>query len=108
MPLTQLQCKKTKLSDLLLLKGMPLKDLIINATSITDLTPLKGMSLENIRLTPKNINRGLDILRDMKSLKKIGVESNQVCPAAEFWSATTRAISRSSTHACGPANYCGT
>ena len=21
----------------------------------------------------------------MKSLKKIGVESNQVCPAAEFW-----------------------
>ena len=32
------------------------------------------MPLEDIRLTPKNITQGLDILRDMKSLKTIGIE----------------------------------
>jgi hypothetical protein len=31
------------------------------------------MPLEDIHLTPKNITRGLDILRDMKSLKTIGI-----------------------------------
>ena len=43
------------------------------------------MLLEDIRLTPKNITKGLDILRDMKSLKSIGVDHNQSWPAAEFW-----------------------
>jgi len=64
---------------------MPLKKLWIDDTGITDLTPLQGMPLEEIRLTPKNITRGLDILRDMKSLKTIGIEWNQSWPAAEFW-----------------------
>jgi Leucine-rich repeat (LRR) protein len=57
----------------------------IHATSVTDLTPLRGMPLEEIRLTPKNITRGVDILRDMKGLKTIGIEWNQSWPAAEFW-----------------------
>ena len=43
------------------------------------------MPLEEIRLTPKNITQGLDILRDMKSLKTIGIDDNQAWPAAEFW-----------------------
>ena len=55
-------------------KGMPLMALNIDDTAITDLTPLQGMPLEDIRLTPKNITQGLDILRDMKSLKTIGIE----------------------------------
>jgi eukaryotic-like serine/threonine-protein kinase len=59
--------------------------LSINNTAITDLTPLQGMPLEEIRLTPKNIIRGLDILRDMKSLKTIGIAWQQTWPAAEFW-----------------------
>ena len=67
------------------LKSMPLKVLRIQHTGITDLTPLEGMRLEEIHLTPKNITRGLDILRDMKSLKTIGIEWNQEWPAAEFW-----------------------
>jgi hypothetical protein len=66
-------------------KGMPLKGLTINSTGITDLTPLQGMPLEGILLTPKNITRGLDILRDMKSLKTIGIIWQQSWPAAEFW-----------------------
>jgi serine/threonine protein kinase/Leucine-rich repeat (LRR) protein len=66
-------------------KGMPLTSLWINNTGVTDLTPVQGMPLEEIRLTPKNITRGLDVLRDMKSLKTIGVDWNQAWPAAEFW-----------------------
>jgi hypothetical protein len=67
------------------LKDMPLKALAIENTDITDLTPLKGMRLEYIRLTPKNITKGLDILRDMKSLNTIGIGAEQTWRAAEFW-----------------------
>jgi Leucine-rich repeat (LRR) protein len=67
-------------------KGMPLLSrLRIHSTLITDVTPLQGMALEEIHLTPKNITKGLDMLRDMKSLKTIGIEWNQAWPAAEFW-----------------------
>jgi hypothetical protein len=38
-----------------------------------------------VRLTPKNITRGLDMLRDMKSLKTIGIRWRVFWPAAEFW-----------------------
>jgi hypothetical protein len=64
---------------------MPLTVLHIQDTGVTDVTPLQGMPLEVIHLTPKNITRGLDILRDMKSIKTIGVEWDQAWPAAEFW-----------------------
>jgi hypothetical protein len=66
-------------------KGTPLRVLWIDDTGITDLNLLQGMPLEEIHLTPKNITRGLDILRDMKSLKTIGIAWNQSWPAAEFW-----------------------
>jgi hypothetical protein len=67
------------------LKGMPLTVLMIHRTAISDLTPLQGMQLEHVRLTPKNITRGLDSLRAMKSLKTIGLAWHQGLPAAEFW-----------------------
>jgi Leucine-rich repeat (LRR) protein len=85
--LTVLMLNGTKVSDagLAHLKATPLKVLRIDNTGITDLTPLKGMALEEIRLTPKNITKGLDILREMKSLKTIGISWEQGWPAAEFW-----------------------
>jgi hypothetical protein len=85
--LTHLNLAGTNVSDpgLAHFKGMPLMMLWIQNTGITDLTPLQGMPLEDIRMTPKNITKGLDILRDMKSLKTIGIDWNQVWPAAEFW-----------------------
>ena len=44
------------------------------------------MSLEEVRFTPKNFNQpGLDVLRQMKSLKSIGIDHGQAWPAAEFW-----------------------
>ena len=85
--LTHLLLGKTQVSDagLAKFKGMPLSVLWIEHTGITDLTPLQGMALEDIRLTPRNITKGLDVLRDMKSLKTIGIEWDQSWPAAEFW-----------------------
>ncbi len=87
MPLQSLWGSNTGITDLKPLQGMPLKTLWIHNTGITDLKPLQGMPLEDIRLTPKNITQGLDILRDMKSLKTIGIENDmgQAWPAAEFW-----------------------
>jgi len=64
---------------------MPLKRLVINGNGVTDLRPLQAMPLEDIRLTPTRITQGLDILRDMKSLKTIGITSGTAWPAAEFW-----------------------
>jgi uncharacterized membrane protein len=85
--LTRLILADTRVSDagLAHFKNMPLMLLWIHNSGITDLTPLQGMPLEDIRLTPMNITKGLDILRDMKSLKTIGVEWDKVWPAAEFW-----------------------
>jgi serine/threonine protein kinase len=85
--LTYLCLDYTKVTDrgLAHLKGAPLTVLWIYNTVITDLTPLQGMPLEEIRVTPKNITKGLDILRGMKSLKTIGISHDQAWPAAEFW-----------------------
>jgi serine/threonine protein kinase len=85
--LTHLFLNGTHVSDVGLahFKGMPLMVLVIYKTGITDLSPLQGMPLETIRLTPKNITQGLDILGDMKRLKTIGIDYNQAWPAAEFW-----------------------
>ena len=113
MPLTHLNCAGTKVSDASLAQIKDCKDLILlilNGTQVSDaglahlkvhknlkrlelqgtkvagLFPLKDMLLEEIRLTPKNItNKGLDILRNMKSLKTIGTDWNRAWPAAEFW-----------------------
>jgi len=113
MPLFHLNCSHTKVSDAslaniedckdlteLFLAGTQvtdaglahlkhhknLKRLDLQGTKVADLSPLLDMPLEEIRLTPKNItNQGLDILRNMKSLKTIGTDWNQVWPAAEFW-----------------------
>ena len=84
--LRDLTIRDNQVSDLSPLKGMPLARLQIYGTGVSDLNPLQGMPLEEIRLTPRNITQGLDILRDMKSLKTIGTgPPNQAWPAAEFW-----------------------
>jgi eukaryotic-like serine/threonine-protein kinase len=85
MPLTALTLADTQVHDLAPLKGMPLKRLSLYRTAVTDLKPLQGMDLEEFYLTPKNITQGLESLRDMKSLNKIGIDYNQAWPAAEFW-----------------------
>ena len=83
--LTNLYLAGTKVSDagLAHFKDKSLNDVVDLTTPVSPTwSPLQGMPLEEIRLTPKNITRGLDILRDMKSLKTIGIAWDQDWPAA--------------------------
>jgi hypothetical protein len=89
MPLERLTCFDTQVADLSPLAGAPLKHLEINTTPVTDLTPLAGMELETIGFTPKSITKGMEIVREMRSLKEV-VPSQSPSPGvryapAEFW-----------------------
>jgi len=86
MPLTDLSLIATGVQDLAPLQGMPLTTLELEAGSrVHDLTPLKGMNLRNIYLAPKSITNGMDVLRQMKSLQRIGLDGNTHWPPVEFW-----------------------
>jgi hypothetical protein len=85
LPLTRLSIDDTAVRTLEALKDMPLKYVYVYARNITDLRPLQALQLEDIRLTPKNITQGMEVLRNMKSLKIIGPSHYQGWPAAEFW-----------------------
>jgi serine/threonine protein kinase len=109
MPLTSLQLYRCfPLSDLTPLRGMPLETLDIfflsqvrdltplngmplrwlrmdKCENVHDVTPLQGMKLEELVFTPKSITKGMDVLRQMKSLKTIGLEPQMRFPADEFW-----------------------
>ena len=87
MPMTDLMLQITKVSDLSPLHGMPLTNLTLQITSVSDLTPLEGMNLIDVSFTPGSITKGLDILRQMKSLSAIrsGTPGAQRLPPTEFW-----------------------
>ena len=81
MPLTYLDLSGcTHVSDLSPLKGMPLKVLNCQSTAVSDLSPLEGIPLEAINFTLKNISKGIEVLRQMRSLQRI----NGLKPD-EFW-----------------------
>ncbi len=83
LPLVDLSLWCTRVSDISPLKGMRLKHLNIDVEEparITDLTPLEGMELETLRFREDDVTRGMEVVRSMKSLKKI----NQT-ESAEFW-----------------------
>ena len=83
--LQRLVLSQMPISDLTALSSLRLTELCIDGTEVSDLTPLKDMPLSFIRLTPQKITQGLDVLRDMQSLKRIATEGGKVWPAAEFW-----------------------
>ncbi|MCY3018447.1 MAG: protein kinase [Planctomycetota bacterium] len=85
-PLADLTVGNTSVHDLAPLKDMHLKVLYIDTTRVNDLTPLAGMQLQDMSFTPKSINKGMGVIREMKSLVTIGVDSDKKkWPAAEFW-----------------------
>ncbi len=87
MQLTFLSCAQTRVSDLSPLRGMPLTRLDCDTTQVSDLSPLSGTKLTEIAFTPKQITQGLDAVRQMQSLKRIGTSGarNEQISAAEFW-----------------------
>ncbi|OGV66640.1 MAG: hypothetical protein A3K19_03820 [Lentisphaerae bacterium RIFOXYB12_FULL_65_16] len=86
MPLVLLSIEGSPVADLVPITGMAtLRGLAIDGTKVTDLTPLQGMPLEQFAFTPATITTGLDIVRNMKTIKGIGSAWDQRLPPAEFW-----------------------
>ena len=87
MKLTHLDCSSTFVSDLAPLRGMGLTVLDCRENRVSDLSPLEGMKLAEFNFTPKKITKGLNIIRQMTSLKRIGIghQDQDKFPAAEFW-----------------------
>jgi len=85
LPLTWLDCGNTPVRDLGPLKGLPLRSLFIVCDRITDLTPLAGMDLELLCFRPRSIQKGLGVVREMKTLKKIGERWESLTSPEEFW-----------------------
>jgi serine/threonine protein kinase len=85
LPLTWLDCGNTPVRDLSPLKGLPLRSLFIACDYVTDLTPLAGMDLELLCFRPRNVQKGIGVIRGMRSLKKIGDRWETLASPEEFW-----------------------
>ena len=87
-PMVSLDIQATEVSTIEALAGMTtLRRLNIANTPVTDVSPLKGLKLERITLTPETIKTGMEVLREMPSLKQIlttmYTENRQ--SSVEFW-----------------------
>ncbi len=88
MRLTEVACGNTRVSDLSPLAGMNLTKLVCYENpKVSDLSPLSGMNLTFVSITPRSVTKGLDVIRQMKSLKTIGIGSDvkNYFPPEEFW-----------------------
>ncbi|MBM4033924.1 MAG: tetratricopeptide repeat protein [Planctomycetes bacterium] len=85
MPLEEMHCIETSLEDLSPLRGMPLAVLSVFSTRVSDLTPLEGMKLRQLGFTPKNIKKGIEVVRAMKSLAIVTVDRGKNLTASDFW-----------------------
>jgi len=85
MPLTCLNCSVTRVSDLGPLRGMPLTGLFCTWTRVSDLGPLEGMKLEQFIFPAKNIKKGIEGMRQMKSIRQIGHHQDHLLKPEEFW-----------------------
>lgn len=66
---------------------MPLKILHLNSREVKDVSPLNGMPLKRLvlpSLATLEANES-QVLRDMKSLRAIGLSGQAVMSAPEFW-----------------------
>jgi serine/threonine protein kinase/Leucine-rich repeat (LRR) protein len=86
MPLTHLRISNCgALRDLSGLAGMPLTSLEMwQCPKIEDVTPLASTTLIELNFTPKYVTRGMDRLRQLKSLKTIHANFERFS-ADEFW-----------------------
>ena len=88
MPLAALDLSAClQLRDLVFLQKLKtLKSLTITGVDkVEDLTPLAGLDLQNNALTPRFIHKGMDVLRNMKSLEAIAVDGDRRIEPAQFW-----------------------
>jgi Leucine-rich repeat (LRR) protein len=85
-PMKSLTLHRTKVTDLgPLARSTGLNRLHIGETPVHDLTPLKGLNLERLIFTPVSIKKGLDDMRNMRSLIVLGTTLEGMMPREQFW-----------------------
>ncbi len=85
-PLMSLTLEGTKVVDLAPLKGhATLERLHIGRTDVADLSPLKGVKLGRLIFNPKKITAGMDVVREMKTLKEVGPSLKGRMAPPVFW-----------------------
>ncbi|MCY3019351.1 MAG: protein kinase [Planctomycetota bacterium] len=106
MPLKALWMYGTKVTDLAPLARAPLEELYTGNPGITDIGPLKGMALRNLCLLcpvkdltpldgmriealsfPTCAYKGIEIIRSMKSMKRIALDIQPSASPEQFWKA---------------------
>jgi hypothetical protein len=84
-PLEVFACEGLNFRDLGLLKNAQLRELFIAGSAVTDMTPVLGMKLQTVSLMPKVVTKGLDGIRNMKTIMSVGQHSSELMPPEEFW-----------------------
>lgn len=86
MKLESLDLEKTAVADLSPIAGnVNLQRLNIAESNVTDLTPLKGLNINRLIFSPEKITKGIEVIRSMPSLQKIGPTFDEVVAPAQFW-----------------------
>ena len=89
-PLVSLTLEGSQVQDLRPVGKMnQLQRLHIANTPVTDLTPLEGLQLTRLVFSPGQIEQGMDVVRNMDSLQKIGTQfgsqENDLRNPVQFW-----------------------
>jgi hypothetical protein len=87
-PLENIQLFHTPVSDLSPLQDAPLRIVDIMETSVTDVSALANAPLEMLFLSVERVQKGMSLIRKIKTLKTIGYRyeyGTRDMPAAEFW-----------------------
>ncbi len=88
-PLVSLTLHRTPVTDLSPLANSNLQRLHIGETNVTDLTPLKGVRLTRLVFDPDEIEKGMDVLQQMPTLRELGTKfedgANDLKPPPVFW-----------------------
>lgn len=74
-----------KIKSLEPLRGMPLEWLSLDGCGATDLTPLADLPLVDLRVNVARIERGMEVVRNIKTLKRINLIPGGIVSPAEFW-----------------------
>jgi tetratricopeptide (TPR) repeat protein len=76
-------CRAVK--DLTPLAGMPLETLSLAEVAAADFSPLAGMPLRSLIFQPQRDSKGLEVIRRMQTLERIGTKWPSTETAAAFW-----------------------
>jgi hypothetical protein len=85
LPLVSLTVENTKVADISPLAGHPMQRLHIGRTEVTDLTPVGRMQLQRLIFTPSRIKQGMDVVRNLPTLRELGTTFDRRMAPPVFW-----------------------